>query len=315
MVRNVIITGAGSGFGLASALYLAERGFRVFATVPDLAQQRDVDMAAADRGVAVRVLPLDVTDPASIDAAVGTVAREGRIDAVVHSAGLGLRGFFEDLSPAEIRRLFDVNVFGVLNVTRRVLPEMRAARGGRIAIITSSGGRLASMTLSAYCAGKFALEGFGESLALEVAPFGIQVSLIAPGIVMTPHFTVHRGRAARAVDPHSPYYTRFLQHEQLVDRILQTNRLTAGDVARVVHRALTARRPRLRYVAGWRVGLLTMLKRRLPEELFMRRYIRQHERLVQRQQISGSGPSELATASGSPTAYLGLPAARKPRGR
>jgi NAD(P)-dependent dehydrogenase (short-subunit alcohol dehydrogenase family) len=315
MVRNVVITGAGSGFGLAAALYLAERGFRVYATVPDLAQQRDIDNAAADRGVTLHVLRMDVTDAASIDSAIGVIAGEGRIDAVVHSAGLGLRGFFEDLSAAEIRRLFEVNVYGVMNVTRRVLPEMRAARGGRIAIITSSGGRLASMTLSAYCAAKFALEGFGESLAMEVAPFGIHVSLIAPGIVMTPHFTVHRGRAQRAMDPHGPYYTRFVKHEKLVDRILQTNRLTPGDVAKVLHRALTARRPRLRYVAGWRVALLTGLKRRLPEELFMRLYIRQHERLVQRQRIGTNELSELVVSSDSPTAYLGLPVSRKARRR
>jgi hypothetical protein len=117
------------------------------------------------------------------------------------------------------------------------------------------------------------------------------------------------------VDPSSPYYTRFAKHEQLVDGILRTNRLTPGDVARVVHRSLTARRPRLRYVAGWRVGVLIGLKRRLPEEFFMRTYMRLHERMVQRQQIGRDELSELAVPSDSPTAYLGLPAPGKTRGR
>ena len=311
MTQSVIITGAGSGFGLATALYLAERGFRVYATVPDLAQQADIDRAAAVLGTTLRVVQLDVTDDASVGEAVDRVAREAGIDAVVHSAGLGLRGFFEDLSPDEIRRLFDVNVFGVMRVTRTVLPYMRAARRGRVLIITSAGGRLASMTLSGYCAAKFALEGFGESLAPEVAPFGIHVSLIAPGIVMTPHFTVHRGRAAGAVDPGSPYYRRFRQHEELVDRILRTGRLTPAHVAQVIHRALTARRPRLRYVAGWRVALLTMLKRRLPDELFMRLYMRQHERLVRRQPGAKNDLSELSVPGLGSTDYLGLQPARK----
>jgi NAD(P)-dependent dehydrogenase (short-subunit alcohol dehydrogenase family) len=315
MVGNVIITGAGSGLGLAAALYLAERGFRVYATVPDLGQQPAVDLAAAENGVTLRVLQLDVTDQASVNAAVDGVARDGGIYAVIHSAGLGLRGCFEDLAPAEIRRLFEVNVFGVMKVTRAVLPHMRAARRGRVLIITSAGGRLASMTLSAYCAAKFALEGFGESLAIEVAPFGIQVSLIAPGIVMTPHFTVRRGRASRAVDPHSPYYRRFLQHERLVDEILQTNRLTPADVAKVLYRALTAVRPRLRYVVGWRVALLSALKRRLPDELFMRAYFRQHERRVQRQPIPSEALSNLEVPGVSSTEYLGLRPVRKVKGQ
>jgi len=314
MDGNVIITGAGSGFGLAAALYLAERGIRVYATVPDLAQQPDVEAAAAERGVTLPVVRLDVTDQASIDRAVAEVARDGGVYAVVHSAGLGLRGFFEDLSPDEIRRLFEVNVFGVMKVTRAVLPHMRAAGRGRVLIITSAGGRLASMTLSGYCAAKFALEGFGESLSVEVAPFGVQVALIAPGIVMTPHFTRHRGRAVRACDPGGPYYKRFLQHEQLVDGILRTNRLTPADVAKTLHHALVARRPRLRYVAGWRVALLTMLKRRLPGELFMRAYMRQHEQLVARQVVTPE-LSTMTVPGASPTDYLGLGPDRKVKGQ
>jgi NAD(P)-dependent dehydrogenase (short-subunit alcohol dehydrogenase family) len=280
---SVLVTGAGSGIGLATAVRLGESGFRVFASVPVARQKDDVDAAAAARGVRVRVLELDVTDGASVAAAVQAVVREsGGVFGVVNSAGLGLRGFFEDLATAEIRRLFDVNVFGAMAVTRAVLPHMRAAGAGRIVLITSAGGRIANMTVSAYCAGKFALEGFGESLAMEVAPFGIGVSMVEPGLVMTPHFTVNRGAAAAARSVSSPFYARFMRHERMVDEILRANRITPDDVARAVHRALGEKRPRLRYAVGWRARALISLRRHLPDEAFTRFYFRQVSRLVDR---------------------------------
>jgi NAD(P)-dependent dehydrogenase (short-subunit alcohol dehydrogenase family) len=280
---GVLVTGAGSGIGLATSVHLAERGFRVYASVPVEGQRADVEAAAAARGVRVRVVLLDVTDPASISSAVEAVRREtGGLHGVVNSAGLGLRGFFEDLSPAEIRRLFDVNVFGAMAVTRAVLPHMRAARAGRIVLITSAGGRIANMTVSAYCAGKFALEGFGESLAMEVSPFGVRVSLIEPGLVMTPHFTVNRGAAGAAARAESPFHARFMRHERMVDEILRQGRITPADVARAVHRALAEERPRLRYAVGWRARALLSLRRHLPDEAFTRLYFRQVSRLVDR---------------------------------
>jgi NAD(P)-dependent dehydrogenase (short-subunit alcohol dehydrogenase family) len=305
MGDSVLITGAGSGMGLASALYLAERGFRVYASVPDMAQRADVEAAAAEHGVSLRVLQLDVTDESSIQSAVDTVVAEaGGIFGVVNSAGLGLRGFFEDLSEEEIRRVYDVNVFGVMAVTRAVLPPMRVAQRGRVVIITSAGGRVASMTISGYCSGKFALEGFGESLALEVAPFGLHVSMIEPGLVMTPHFTVHRGRAKGALDPNSPYYVWFLQHEQVVDNMLRSNRITPADVAQAVHRALTDRRPRLRYIVGWRAKLLIALHRYVPGEWFRRLYTRQLVRMVTQPKQSARKLNDLALPDTTPKDYL-----------
>ena len=296
MTDGVLVTGAGSGFGLAIALHLAQRGFQVYASVPEWEQREAVDAAAAERGVRLRVLRLDVTDRPSIESAVNAVLAEGSgLYGVVHSAGLGLRGFFEDLAETEIRRLFDVNVFGVMAVTRAVLPHMRTSRRGRIVIITSAGGRIASMTLSGYCAGKFALEGFGESLALEVAPLGVHVSLVEPGIVMTPHFTVRRGRARAATDPGSFYYPWFVQHEKIVDDILRAGRLTPLDVAEAAHRALADRRPKLRYVVGSRAKLLIALRRYLPGELFDRLYSRQLVRMVTRPARPAGGLSGLAS--------------------
>jgi NAD(P)-dependent dehydrogenase (short-subunit alcohol dehydrogenase family) len=305
--RTILVTGAGSGIGLASALHLARSGYHVYATVPVPEQEVDVQQAAAEWNVSLRVLQLDVTDEASINQAVEVIMAEvGGIYGVVHSAGLGLRGFFEDIADHELRRLFDVNVFGVMSVTRAVLPHMRAARRGRIVIISSSGGRIASMSLSGYCAGKFAIEGFGETLAMEVAPFGITVSLIEPGLVMTPHFTVHRGRARAAMEPSSPYYQWFVQHERMVDEVLRTNRITPADVAGAVYQAITAKRPRLRYVVGWRAKLLIALRRRLPGVLFDRAYSRQMQRTVIDAATPAARLDELAVPGEGATDYLGF---------
>ncbi len=279
----VLITGAGTGFGLAAALRLAERGFRVHASVPEAGQVGLLEDEAARRGLSLRIPLLDVTRPDTIREAVDAAAGEaGGLFAVVQSAGIGLRGFFEDLSEEEIARLFEVNFFGVLAVTRAVLPHMRKAGRGRIVILGSAGGRIAALTLSAYCAAKFALEGFGEALALETEPLGVSVSLIEPGLVSTPHFTVNRGCAKGALDPSSPNFDRFVQHERAVDRILEAGRITPADVARAVERALVDRRPRLRYVVGRGAKLVMALWRVLPEETFHRLYARRVNRMVTR---------------------------------
>ena len=312
MGDTVLVTGAGTGIGLATSLHLAEKGFRVYASVPDPDQREGIESAASERGVVLSVLPLDVTDPRSIESAVRTVLAEtGGIYGLVNNAGLGLRGFFEDLSAEEIRSLFDVNVFGAMAVTRSVLPHMRAARRGRIVLISSAGGRNGAMTLSAYCAGKFALEGFGESLAIEVAALGLKVSLIEPGLVMTPHFTVHRGRARRATDPESPYYRWFAQHEQLVDNMLRARHITPDDVARAVGRSLSDRSPRLRYVVGWRAKLLLGLHRYLPGELFERLYFPQVVRMVTRPRKPATGLAATLGLESQPSG-TGNPRAQSP---
>jgi NAD(P)-dependent dehydrogenase (short-subunit alcohol dehydrogenase family) len=287
MTDGVLITGAGTGIGLEMALYLAEQGFLVYASVPDLSQQDRVDAAAAERGVSLQVLQLNVTDHQSVQSAVDTVIEEsGGIYGLVNNAGIALRGYFEDLSEEEIRRVFEVNLFGTMAVTRAVLPHMRAAQRGRIVIITSVGGRIGSLAVSAYCATKFAQEGFGESLAQEVVPFGIYVSLVEPAITKTERWDVHRGVAKRALNPKSAYYAWFRESEHLADRLVETSPTRPIHVAKTVHRALTAKRPKLRYVVGWRAGLVLTLRRYLPGELFERLYFGEAVRRVTGEQVT-----------------------------
>jgi NAD(P)-dependent dehydrogenase (short-subunit alcohol dehydrogenase family) len=170
----VLITGSSTGLGLESALFLAERGFKVYATIRDLENRQNVLDAAFARGVELEVVQLDMTDPASIEQAVGTVvAANGTIFGLVNNGGIGLRGCLEDTTDDEVRRLFETNVIGTVAVTRAVLPHMRAAGRGRIVTITSVGGRISAFGVGLYCESKFAQEGLAEALWQEVGHFGI----------------------------------------------------------------------------------------------------------------------------------------------
>jgi len=168
--------------------------------------------------------------------------------------------------------VFATNLFGAMAVTRAALPHLRAAGCGRIVLISSIGGRIGTPGLSAYCASKFALEGLGEVLALEMKLMGIDVSVVEPGIVKTDIWGANRRLARAATDPASPYARWFRRSEELADRIVAAAPTRPADVAHAVYRALTDRRPRLRYVVGMRARLVLNLRAYLPGESFERMY-------------------------------------------
>jgi short-subunit dehydrogenase len=159
---------------------------------------------------------------------------------------------------------------------------MRAARHGRVVIVTSMGGRMGWAGLSAYCASKFALEGFGESLALEAKLVGVDVTLIAPAIVPTDIWSRNRSLARGARSSESPYRSRFASLERYTDRLVSRAPTTASDVAKAIEEALTAEKPRMRRVVGGRAALMLALRRQLPGELFDRIYLRALDRLSRR---------------------------------
>ena len=203
--RSVLVTGASGGFGRDAALALAREGWLVFASMRDPARGTplldDARTAACDDRV--RLLRLDVTDPASVERGVAEVLAQtgSRLDAVLNNAGYGALGAFEDLSDDDCRRQMETNFFGTLAVTRAVLPSMRAAGSGRIVIVSSNAVNSPHPLLSMYAASKWALEGWAEGLAMEVAPFGIEVVVVQPGAHRTP-FAQH---VVPVVPTGSPY--------------------------------------------------------------------------------------------------------------
>ncbi len=269
----VIVTGSGTGLGRDMALHLAGAGFRVYATVRNLDQRADLEQEAARRGVSLQVLRLDLTDRASIAEAVAAVVGEaGHVYALVNNGGIGLRGCLEDCTDDEIRDVFEANVLGTIAVTKAVLPHMRAAGCGRIVTVTSIGGRVPGFGVTTYCASKFAQEGIGEGLALEVAPFGIQSVIVEPGMINTTRWNRHRGTAAGAEDPASPYHGLFWASETAADKIVKRSPTTPEQVAATIATALTAEQPRLRYVVGRGASVVITLRRYLPQGMFERLY-------------------------------------------
>jgi NAD(P)-dependent dehydrogenase (short-subunit alcohol dehydrogenase family) len=279
---TVIVTGSSTGLGLETALHLARQGFRVFATLRDLGQAEEVLRAASERNAELEVIGLDLTDPLSIEEAVGSVvAQTGGVFALVNNAGVGLRGCLEDCAEEEIRQVFETNVLGTIAATKAVLPHMRRAGCGRVVTVSSVGGRVCGFGVSIYCASKFAQEGLGEGLAQELAPFGIQSVLVEPGMIKTSRWSSHRGTARAAHDRSSPYHDLFWASEAIADRIVERSRTRPEHVARTVHEALTAKEPRMRYVVGRGASAVILLRRYLPESVFERLYFGGHVRRLQ----------------------------------
>lgn len=207
-MRTVLVTGASTGFGRNAVLDLAQAGWRVFASMRDPARAGTLIADAGANGERISILPLDVTDPVSVDRAVAEATEQGGggIDVLLNNAGYGLMGAFEDLSDADCRRQMETNFFGTLNVTRAVLPTMRARERGRVVVITSNACNAPHPLLSLYAASKWALEGWAEGLAMEIAPFGLDVVVVQPG--------AHRTPFASNVMPQMPHdstYQRWLE--------------------------------------------------------------------------------------------------------
>jgi NAD(P)-dependent dehydrogenase (short-subunit alcohol dehydrogenase family) len=249
--KTVLVTGCSSGFGMLAAVSLAKSGWRVFATMRDVSKRGRLDAALAQAGATAEALALDVTRQASIDACVAQVmASAGRIDALVNNAGIGIGAFVEDLTLDDFRRQFETNFFGVVAMTKAVLPHMRAARSGRIVNISSIGGRTTNAILSAYNASKYAVEGFSESLSFETQLFGVDVVLIEPGTFKTEIFEANRQVAPGARNPASAYFEATQAMEAQVDKLYAR---AAGDpqkVADAIVHALTVAKPKMRYLVG-----------------------------------------------------------------
>jgi len=249
--KSVLITGASSGFGLLSAVAMAQKGLRVFATMRNLERRERLDAAAQKANVELNIRQLDVTQNESIAACVEQVENQSEgIDVLVNNAGYGLGGFFEDVTDNELRAQFDTNFFGLAAVTRAVLPKMRKRRQGRIVNLSSIAGRTAVPGLSTYVSSKWAVEGLSETLRLELRPFGIDVVLVEPGSYRTDIFDRNAQRAQKGQDELSPYYAASVRLEKLFNKIVDTRAGDPQEVAALITKIVMAKRPRLRYLVG-----------------------------------------------------------------
>jgi NAD(P)-dependent dehydrogenase (short-subunit alcohol dehydrogenase family) len=187
MKKNVLITGTSTGVGFESAILFAQHGFKVYATMRNLAKATLLKEKIAEESLDIEILPLEVTDMDSIQKVVATIMeQDGKIDILINNAGAGLAKTLEAVSLEEIDWVTDVNYKGVVYCTKAVLPHMRAARAGHVINITSVGGLVGQAFNELYCAAKFAVEGFTEALASYVGvSFGIDFSLVEPGGIAT----------------------------------------------------------------------------------------------------------------------------------
>lgn len=263
-MKTILITGASSGIGKAAAVAFAERGWNVVATMRNPAAGADL----AERGN-VLVTRLDVADPASIPAAIEAgIERFGGIDILLNNAGTNLAGAFEELSPEQVQEIYNVNVFGVMEVTRAILPHFRSRRAGIVANLTSAAGLVAFPLQSLYVSTKHAVEGFSESLAYELLPLGITVKLIEPGLVrtrMTEGFERYEGNANAIAD----YEAFTTQTMQVWEGMMSASMTPAEVAAERIYDALTDGTSRLRYVVTDDVAPLVEMKHSTPNEEFV----------------------------------------------
>lgn len=259
--KTVLITGASSGIGKATAIYFQQQGWNVAATMRSPEKETELNKLPQ-----VKLFRLDVMDENTIREAIdGAIAAFGGIDVIVNNAGYGAVGIFEAASPEQIRRQFETNVFGVMNVTRAILPHFRTKKDGTIINITSMGGRITFPIYSVYHGTKWAVEGFAEALQYELRPFNIRVKNVEPGAIKTDFYE-------RSMDLFKKEgLTAYDNYQQVV----YANTQKAGEnapgpevIAKTVFKAANDRSFRLRYTGGIQSAMLLVMRRWLPLSWF-----------------------------------------------
>jgi NAD(P)-dependent dehydrogenase (short-subunit alcohol dehydrogenase family) len=269
-MKSVLVTGASTGIGRATALQLDRSGWRVFAGVRKEEDAASLRAAGSER---LEPLMLDVTAAGQIAAAaerIGAETGEAGLDGLVNNAGIAVPGPLETLPIEDFKRQIDVNLSAQVAVTQALLPAIRTARG-RIVFITSIGGLMAFPMFGAYHAAKFGLEAVGDVFRQELRPWGISVSVVEPGSIATPIWD--RGDAevdaiaARAGDGHVQLYGEAIDAYREVARKTGERGISPDKVATRIEHALSARRPRVRYLVGADARGQAFASRVLPDRL------------------------------------------------
>ncbi|TCO60525.1 SDR family oxidoreductase [Actinocrispum wychmicini] len=271
--RSVVFTGASSGLGWAGALELERVGFQVFASVRK-AEDGEKLVAESAHG-RVRPVIMDVTKPDQIRQAVAEVGPEP-LWGLVNNAGISIPGPLECVSPDQLRLQLDTNVVGQLAVIQAFLPLLRAGRG-RIVNVTSGLGRIAVPFLGAYAAAQFAKEGMSDALRRELKPFGVSVSVVQPGVIVSPIWDklttmAHEILAHGRPETTELYRDSFLRFLTTSEQEAKQSKTQPADFAKVVVRALTDGRPKTRYHVGIDMTAAAVLARVVPDRLLDKRF-------------------------------------------
>jgi short-subunit dehydrogenase len=272
MHQVALITGCSSGIGYETALMLGRNGFRTFATMRNTKKSDSLQEVIRKEGLDVSIRQLDVNDDASIENTINNIKNEAnRIDILINNAGFGLVGFFEDLTLDEIRDQFETNFFGVLNITKKIIPIMRLQKSGTIINISSGAGQVGFPGISAYVSTKFAIEGFSESLMYELLPYGIKVVIIEPGVIKTDFFRNCKvsEHSMKKNSTYSPSLDKFQRNIEL----MQEHATSPTDVAKVIIQVLGNNEPKQRYIVGNDVAMILEAKKNLSEIEFKKMMI------------------------------------------
>jgi len=254
--KVVLITGASSGVGQASARLLSQKGFKVFGT--------SRNPSIAEKIIDVEMLALDVRANDSVEACVGAVSNQvGQLDVLVNNAGYEFAGALEELTLDEAKAQFETNFFGVVRMVKAVLPLMRQQKDGQIINISSLAGLTPIPFMGIYSASKFAVEGYTEALRLEVKPFNINVSQIEVGFLKSPMME-HRQGAAQQISEYDPWRQRAFNAIREYEEKGPIPELVAETVLKIIG----SNTPRLRYVIGQQAKLASRLRWLLPERTF-----------------------------------------------
>ncbi len=269
-MRSVLVTGASTGIGRATALRLDAAGWRVFAGVR---REEDAEALRAAGSESLTPVILDVTEPEQIAAAAERIGTEtgGALDGLVNNAGVAIPSPLETIPMEEFRRQIEVNLTGQVAVTQALIPFIREARG-RIVFLSSIGGRQAFPFTGAYHAAKFGIEAVGDVFRQELRPWGISVSIVEPGSIDTPIWE----RGERTVDAiggaehREALYGRAIDGYRRAIKELAERGISPEKVAKVIDHALSSERPRTRYLVGLDAQLQVRLKPLIPTRLFDR---------------------------------------------
>jgi NAD(P)-dependent dehydrogenase (short-subunit alcohol dehydrogenase family) len=269
MSKTALITGASSGFGMLTSVALAKRGWHVLATMRDPNAREGLRLAAEAAGVppkSIEYFTLDVTNAGHVAEMSATFAeRGGTLDALVNNAGFAMAGFVEDVTDAELRLQFETNFFGAAAMTRAFLPVFRRQGSGHIVMVSSISGRMGFPGVGSYAASKFALEGWAETLRLEMKPLGVQVVLVEPGSFETDIWTRNATLSGATQETQSPNAARVAK--LLRRREKNKSKANPQVVANGIAAILDNPHPRLRYVFGRDAKLGLWLKRLLPSKM------------------------------------------------